>query len=61
MKKPEWNEAPSWAMFLGFDSTGGAYWHELEPKLYATEWYGKGRTEWAGNSTSIFPRLEKRP
>lgn len=34
--RPDWDDAPSWAMWWACDPNGQAYWYGIEPLLYET-------------------------
>jgi hypothetical protein len=68
MNKPDWKDAPDWAMWLGLDSDGAGYWFSHEPELLdGWEWTTDGVTpdrkcEHAGEfDDSGCPYLEPRP
>lgn len=53
--KPDWKDAPEWAMWLAQDCNGDWYWFEEKPHAIgygdAFEWYANGtRCAYAGNS-----------
>lgn len=67
MDKPDWKDAPEWAMWLGLDSDGYGYWFSHKPELLdGLEWTTDGVTvgrqlEHAGEfHDSGYPYLEKR-
>lgn len=67
MAKPDWKDAPEWAMWLGIDSDGCVFWFSHKPELLdGIEWTTDGvtvghRCEHAGEfHDSGYPYLEKR-
>lgn len=38
MSKPEWKDAPSWAMWLAQDKDGEWCWWNIEPRTTASLW-----------------------
>lgn len=59
--KPEWKDAPLWAMYLAQDADGEWYWFECEPFIRLDQWHRvMGQYAYAG-STAIEMQLEQRP
>lgn len=49
--KPDWKDAPDWAMWLAQDTNGDWYWYEIEPTFMGDEWSpNDGRACKAGSS-----------
>ena len=40
--KPDWKDAPEWAIAWAVDADGQAFWHELPPEAGDVEWQSDG-------------------
>ncbi len=60
MNRPDWKDAPEWAMWLSCDPSGNWFWHDNKPKL---AWSATSAFMYAGNYTPPEPAkmLEERP
>ena len=38
MSKPDWEDAPNFAMWLAQDWNGRWYWYECKPRSYTIRW-----------------------
>lgn len=64
MSKPDWKDAPSWAMWLAADPNGYWVWFENEPEFDGTGWMQcPSDSEWlqTQHPTSSAHGLERRP
>ena len=47
--KPDWKDAPEWAMWWAMDEDGDCFWYERQPISGEFSWYHRGeevRGEW---------------
>lgn len=58
--KPDWKDAPEWALFLSRDLDGEWVWREFRPKPFGDVWDSEGRVQSAG-WTRWYETLEARP
>lgn len=65
MNKPDWKDAPEWAMWLAKDFDGQWWWHDTKPSLDEdNEWFGSERFKSAlrtGDNENYRESLEPRP
>lgn len=63
--KPDWKDAPEWAQWLGLESDGTWYWHEMKPELEIDGKFGlwgsdgkfkEAELDVSGWQTSLEPR-----
>lgn len=40
--KPDWKNAPDWAIAWAVDADGQAFWHALMPEAGDVEWHSEG-------------------
>lgn len=40
--KPDWKDAPEWAIAWAVDADGKAFWHEFPPEIGDVEWLSDG-------------------
>lgn len=45
MFKPDWKNAPDWAMYAAMDAGGEWYWYEYAPTQRVWAWSATGRYE----------------
>lgn len=43
--KPDWKDAPSWAVWLAQDKDGEWYWYEKRPRKLRACWIGVGNVQ----------------
>ena len=44
MNKPDWKDAPEWAVWLAQDADGEWWWYQMRPhKVFEHIWYAGGR------------------
>ena len=64
MSKPEWSDAPAWAMWVAMDGDGFWFWHQEEPKANYTceDWESEGLIKLACEEAIVWDEsAERRP
>lgn len=64
MSKPDWKDAPEWAMWLAMDENHIWWWHQMQPSCLDSHWASDGFVIYAhGGKPNLdwYETLERRP